>query len=267
MFEQKFFYHITIQYLGFRFHGWQKQPGLKTVEGMIQNTLRYVFEGEEVKFKVLGAGRTDAMVSAESAAFELFIDKELKNLPNFLECFNQNLPMDIRALAVRPVDEDFNIIHDVVSKTYVYLFAVGAKFHPFCASIMSNFQSDLDIELMQIGAKLYEGMHYFKAFTVRPSEHMQFDRKIDFCELRKNDLYQASFFPEDTYVLEVRGKGFMRQQIRKMMGALVSLGKDELSLDDLKASLQPHSTVAIDYIAPASGLVLHHIQFTKEETS
>ncbi len=231
---------------------------------MLQNTLRYVFEGEEVRFKTLGAGRTDAMVSAEQAAFELFIDTPIKDAEAFLALFNKNLPMDIRALAIEEVDERFNIIHDVKTKTYQYFFAVGEKYHPFCAGIMANFQGGLNIELMQQGAKLFEGMHHFKAYTVRPSENMQFDREVLQCELKVNTIYTASFFPERSYVLTVKGKGFMRQQIRKMMGALVSLGKGELSLNDIEDSLRPNAKMIHEYIAPASGLVLSAIEFENE---
>ena len=228
---------------------------------MLQNTLRYVFEGEEIVFKTLGAGRTDAMVSAEQAAFELFIDRPIEDTQAFLVLFNKNLPMDIRALTVEEVDEHFNIIHDVTTKTYRYFFAVGEKYHPFCAGIMANFQEDLDIALMQQGAKLFEGRHHFKAYTVRPSEHMQFDREVLQCELKVNDIYTANFFPEQSYVLTVKGKGFMRQQIRKMMGALVSLGKGELSLEDIKESLKTNPTIIPEYIAPASGLILSKVAF------
>ncbi|MDX1470844.1 MAG: tRNA pseudouridine(38-40) synthase TruA, partial [Flavobacteriaceae bacterium] len=65
MFRKRHYYLIKLQYLGYRFHGWQKQPKLKTVHLMIDKTLKYIFE--EKVFKTLGAGRTDAMVSAEEA--------------------------------------------------------------------------------------------------------------------------------------------------------------------------------------------------------
>ena len=68
---QKYFYVITVQFLGYRFHGWQKQPNVKTIHLMIDRTLKFILE--EQQFKTLGAGRTDAMVSAQEAAFELFL--------------------------------------------------------------------------------------------------------------------------------------------------------------------------------------------------
>nr|MCH9822196.1 tRNA pseudouridine(38-40) synthase TruA [Bacteroidota bacterium] len=82
----KHYYLIRIAYLGYRLHGWQKQPDVKTVHLMIDRTLRFVFENDE--FKTLGASRTDAMVSASDSAFELFINQELPE--NFEEKFQWN---------------------------------------------------------------------------------------------------------------------------------------------------------------------------------
>ena len=107
--RQRFYYLIKIQYLGYRLHGWQRQPGLKTVEGLVKKTLKFVLP--DIKFKILGASRTDAMVSAHEAAFELFIDHQpLENMADFLVLFNKNLPPDIRALSIKETDASFNII-------------------------------------------------------------------------------------------------------------------------------------------------------------
>ena len=77
----------------------------------------------------------------------------------------------------------------------------------------------------------------------------------------ENTEITASFFPESTYVLRVKGKGFGRNQIRLMMGALIKLGRGEISLDYVRQTLQPESTEVIEYIAPASGLILNKIEF------
>ena len=68
---KKYYYLISIQYLGYRFHGWQKQPNVKTLHHMVDRTFNYILEGQ--RFKTLSSGRTDAMVSAECAAIELFL--------------------------------------------------------------------------------------------------------------------------------------------------------------------------------------------------
>ncbi|GAA4899189.1 tRNA pseudouridine(38-40) synthase TruA [Flaviramulus aquimarinus] len=226
---------------------------------MVDRTLNYILEGKP--FKSLSSGRTDAMVSAESAAFELFLQEPIEDQSTFLELFNYNLPQDIRALHIREVDEKFNIINHSKVKEYLYLFSFGQKNHPFCAPIMTTILDDLDIEIMKEGAKLFQGKHYFKTYCYKPSDNGIYNREILLCELVENTIYTANYFPEKTYILRVKGKGFMRNQIRLMMGTLIDLGKGKLTLEAIKTSLLPNSTVKMNYIAPASGLILNKIEF------
>lgn len=260
MFSKKFYYLITIQYLGYRFHGWQKQPKLKTIQLMIERTLKFILKKQ--RFKILGAGRTDAMVSAQEAAFELFLsDEPLKDLDNFLDEFNHNLPQDIRALSIEEVDESFNIIQDAKQKEYIYLFAFGSKFHPFCAPFITTILEPLDIEVMKKGARLFQGTHDFKSYCYKASDQGNYIRTISRCELVENNEITASFFPEKSYCLKVKGKGFGRNQIRIMMGTLIDLGKGELSLETISNSLTSGHDIELNYIAPASGLILKSVLF------
>ncbi|MCM8569994.1 tRNA pseudouridine(38-40) synthase TruA [Gramella jeungdoensis] len=261
MFRKRFYYFIKMQYLGYRLHGWQKQPDVKTVEGLITKTLGWVMP--EAKCKILGTSRTDAMVSAEESAFELFLDHEpLEDPDEFLDLFNKNLPQDIRALSIEEVDKNFNIIQHSKTKEYAYLFSTGKKFHPFCAPFMANFQEDLDIEKMKQAAELFQGTHNFKNYCVRVSDKSTFEREMLRSEIVENQLYTANFFPEKSYIFHIHAAGFLRHQVRLMMGALVLVGRGELSLDDIKESLLPdNSHFQMDYIAPASGLILNKIEF------
>lgn len=256
---KKYFYLISIQFLGYRFHGWQKQPNVKTLHLMVDRTLNFILEGK--RFKSLSSGRTDAMVSAEQAAIELFLFEPIEDLTAFLALFNYNLPQDIRALNIKEVDAEFNIINNPKVKEYLYLFTYGEKCHPFCAPIMTTILDDLDIDLMKQGAKLFEGMHYIKSYCYKPTNNGIYNRNILLCELVENTIYTANYFPKKTYLLRVKGKGFMRNQIRLMMGTLIDLGKGKLSLETIKDSLKPNSEIKMNYIAPASGLILNKIEF------
>ena len=226
---------------------------------MVDRTLNFILEGKY--FKSLSSGRTDAMVSAESAAFELFLQEPIEDEIAFLELFNLNLPQDIRALDIKEVDDKFNIIQHSKIKEYLYLFTYGEKCHPFCAPIMTTILDVLDIELMKQGAKLFEGENYLKSYCYKPTDKGIYTREILTCELVENTIYTANYFPKQSYILRVRGKGFMRNQIRLMMGTLLDLGKGKLSLEDIRFSLLPNSIVKMDYIAPASGLILNKIEF------
>lgn len=258
--KKRFYYIVRVQYLGFRFSGWQKQPGQRTIEGMLNKTLKFILP--DTSFKILGAGRTDAKVSSLDGAFELFLqEKELPEPSGFIILFNENLPSDIRVLDITPTTQEFNIIQSSKIKEYRYLFSYGSKNHPFCAPFLTNILQDLDIKRMQEAAGLFVGEHNFSSYTARLQENAQVVRTLIQCEIVPNTLLQANFFPEESYALVVKGAGFMRYQIRMMMGALFQVGKGELSLETISASLHPNSTILLTTVAPGSGLLLNKLSF------
>ena len=254
----RYYYLIKLQYLGFRFHGWQKQPDVITVERMVERTVAFVLGRKN--FKLLASGRTDAKVSVNQTYVELFVDESPLDLDEFLPLFNKNLPPDIRALSITETNKDFNIINHPKQKEYLYFFAFNEKFHPFAAPFMTYFKHELNIELMQQGAKLFEGEHDFWSYAFRPKPETITQGKIDFCELSENDIYTANFFPEKSYVLKIKGKGFKRYQIRLMMGALFDLGRGEVDLDFIRQTLNAENRIKLEHIAQPSGLILNEVQ-------
>ncbi|MGY5355094.1 tRNA pseudouridine(38-40) synthase TruA [Wenyingzhuangia sp. IMCC45467] len=249
------YYLVQLQYLGFRLHGWQEQPKVKTVQGIINKTFRFIFKHDA--FKILASGRTDAMVSANDAYFHL-TTKQFYDLDWILENLNKNLPQDIRILNIQKVDANFNILENGKLKEYHYLFSHGQRNHPFCAPILTGKLQPLNIDLMQKGAKLFEGNHNFKKYTVRASEKTQFNREVISSEIIKNNIYTANFFPKESFIYKVIGPGFMRYQIRMMMGQLFLLGAEEIKLSDIQNSLSNwNDNKKLTEIAPASGLILH----------
>ncbi|WP_158979118.1 tRNA pseudouridine(38-40) synthase TruA [Cellulophaga sp. L1A9] len=256
----RYYYLVKLQFLGFRYSGWQKQPGQKTIESMLVKTLKFILPNQ--KFKILGAGRTDAKVSALDAAFELYLEESpIASLEDFLELFNKNLPPDIRILSITEVDESFNIIQNSKEKEYIYLFSYGKKSHPFCAPYLVTFLDDLDLDKMKTVAKYFEGTHNFKSYTARLQENTTVIRTVNSCEIVENNILKANFFPEKTYGFHVKGEGFMRYQIRMMMGVLVQVGKGELSEEEVLNSLKEESNMQLPFVAPGSGLILNQVDF------
>lgn len=225
---------------------------------MVDKTVAFVMGHED--FRTMGGSRTDSKVSANEMAFQLFT-KEPLHCETFLQEFDKNLPTDIRALGMEEVHAKFNIIQAPRLKEYMYLFAYGEKAHPFSASLVSTFPGDLDIDLMKQGAKLYEGTHNFKAYCASPKENQQFTREILLSEIVENTEYTASFFPKETYAFRIHGKGFLRYQIRLMMAQLVRLGRHEISIEEMKQSLNGEDERHIPSIAPASALILQKTVF------
>lgn len=251
--KSKYYYLLSLQFLGFRYHGWQKQKDVGTVQERLERTLRFLFP--ESRIKTLGSSRTDAMVSAQEHLSEIFSSSPLPE--NLCELLNQNLPQDIKALRVEEVTRDFQIIGLKPLKTYQYLFCYGERPHPFSAPLISHITERLDIDSMKKGASLFEGTHYFHNYIHQSQRGKLIKRTITQSQLIENNLYQASFFPHKSYIFQVSSQGFGRYQVRKMMGALFNLGMGKLSLSELENSLQKTNRHPMRFTAPASGLILY----------
>jgi len=252
------FYLIRIEFLGFRYHGWQKQEGFKSVHGMVDKTLSFVLNHEN--FRTLGCGRTDAKVSANDYAFELFAMEEL--IPEqLLHRLNKNLPSDIRAKKVTTISSDFNIIQNAKRKEYRYHFSSGEKSHPFIAPLIRDFGKQLNVDLMKEAATLFSGTHNFKQYVSKPSKDTVFEREILHSSIELNIELSGSFIPAESYYFKVISRGFMRYQVRLMMAALVDVGRGIWSLEDLSESLSNPDGPQIKHVAPSSGLMLYQIDF------
>src|SRR5690625_5419263 len=121
---------------------------------MVHRTTNYVFKKilkRSSEFKILAAGRTDAMVSVNGTYVELFVNDEPLDLEEFFPLFNRNLPQDIRALEITETDAAFNIIQHPQITEYLYLFNFGQKHHPFCAPFMVNRSEEHTSELQSRG--------------------------------------------------------------------------------------------------------------------
>ncbi len=253
--KYNYYYIIEIQYIGFRYHGWFYQPDVKTVQMMINKTLSFLFNNKD--YKTLGASRTDSKVSANQMFFELFTDNKISNKEHFVDDFNNNLPNDIKVVSIKQTTADFNILQAPKNKEYIYLFAFGEKPHPFSAPLISTFSEDLDIEMMIKGALLFEGKHNFANYCSKPSKNTILSREITLSCIKENNIYVANFFPKKTYAFHIHSNGFLRYQVRLIMGQLIRLGKNQISLEEIKYSLQNESKIKTPYIAPASGLILN----------
>ena len=253
------YYVIRLQFLGFRYHGWQKQEGLKTVHGMVDKTMAFVLGHQH--FRTLGCSRTDAKVSADDYAFELFINDE-QDVNKLVSQLNRNFPGDIRALSAMPVSSDFNIIQSVSKKEYHYHFSFGEKPHPNIAPLVCYLGDSLAIEDMIHAATFFTGTHDFRCYCAKPSEDANFEREIFSSEIIKNSNWTGTFMPANSYTFKVVSSGFLRYQVRLMMGALIDTGMGISTVSELKESLNPDQNASpIRRVAPSSGLRLHRVSF------
>ncbi|AWW32536.1 tRNA pseudouridine(38-40) synthase TruA [Echinicola strongylocentroti] len=258
--SKPFTYLFYVQYLGFRYHGWQKQPGVKTIQEMLERSFKgWLGHGE---FKLLGAGRTDAGVSCIQGAFELFSAYE-EQLEGMVKGVNAFLPDDIRLLSASTIGPDFNIIQDVREKEYRYYFSFGEKPHPFSAPYVVVFPEVLDIPLIQEAAQLFEGMNDFRNFCTKPKPDAVFCREITSSSVTAFKQPESNWEIESAiYCFSVKGKGFMRNQVRLMMGTLYDLGRGKITIHELDQALKGANDVfPLSEKAPARGLVLQEVLF------
>jgi len=253
-----FTYLFYIQYLGLRYSGWQKQTGVKTIQGTLEKSFRYVLGHED--FNILGASRTDAGVSCNRGAFEVFLRHEI-SVEEIITQVNLNSPADIRILEGFRVNSEFNIIQDVAFKEYHYHFAFGEKFHPFAAANLGYFAGYPDLEVMRKGAKLFVGKHNFQNFCSIDKVTDDYIREIMETGIVRHPQAGTGFIPDNAYTFKVKGKGFLRYQIRKMMTALIELGLGNLSLEEIGEALLTPDNLKIPLHAPANGLVLERVEF------
>ena len=223
---------------------------------MVDKTIEFVLGHPD--FKTLGCGRTDAKVSADDYPFELFCNQEIS--ADFVNQLNQEFPSDIRALSIEKVQADFNILQQPKIKEYHYYFSFGDKIHPFAASLIHNETADLDLEKMQKAARMIQGVHNFKSFTSKPNQETQLEREVLLSEIIPSNRFQADHYPEKTYVFRIKSKGFLRYQVRMLMGTLLAIGKDEISLTEFQEVLL-NPTDQVRWIAPGSGLILNRVRF------
>lgn len=258
--SRPFTYLFYIQYLGLRYHGWQVQSGVRTVQGTLHKAIRYLLSHED--FNILGASRTDAGVSCEKGAFELFLKTEL-DIQSFLKNLNSNLPADIRVFGGLQVPLDFNIIQGVSEKEYCYYFAFDQKFHPFRSAVMAYFDGEYDVGKMQLAADLFSGSHDFRNFCHREKSGSDCVREIITSKIELVGPLEV-LDPEGQQVCRYRvsGKGFLMHQVRYMVGAMLMVGSGSISIDLLKSALELKSDQRPWVKAPANGLVLNNIKFS-----
>ncbi len=244
-------YILEISFLGFRYSGWQIMPGERTVEGMIHKTLSFVWGHKN--FSTLGCGRTDAKVSAEQFFAQINTD-ELLDI-SFLDILNQNLPNDIFARNIIAKASGYSVLSASKSKVYRYQFCVNSKRDVFKSSFAQHFKGEVDLDKMRQGLKILSGKHNYSCFTVKNSNAKNCIRSVEVSalEFRKED---------NLYFIEFKSSGFMRYQVRLMMGALVMIARDELSLELFSEMLRSGEGL-IKLIAPGSGLILQKVELAE----
>lgn len=240
-------YKVIVSYFGRNYYGWQKQPNVPTIQGEIEAALGKLFNTQIV---IHGAGRTDAGVHALRQCFHF--DAENKFKPNDLKYrLNKILGPDIKIISVRTVDDSFHARFNAVSKTYVYKIYLGSK-EPFTYYHALIYPKKLNVAKMRSNLQKLVGTHSFKNFTSKETDEKKFVRNISKASISvKNNLLQIT----------ITGEGFMRGQVRMIVGALIALSENQLTEEEFQEYLNSEERKIINYKASSEGLYLKDVRY------
>ncbi len=241
-------YLIKFSYDGTLFLGYQKQPNKRTVEGELEKALYSINNHKATR--IYSSGRTDRGVHAlgQTAHFDLEVNITLYKLKCAL---NSLLPDDIHVIEVNNVDESFHARFLVKKKTYKYYLNMG-EYDPTRRNIIYQYNKLLDIDSMCYAIKSFCGQHDFKIFTSMEAVKTSYVRTI----------YDATIeVLGDLVVFTFTGDGFMKYQIRNMVGTLIKIGKGKLDKNIIDKLLNNELSNKYVYTAKPEGLYLVDVYY------
>lgn len=202
---------ITFSYDGTNFHGFERQVGYRTIQEEIENVLRYI--NNDSSTTIVASGRTDKGVHAKNQTCHVDINVSITEY-KLKRAMNSLLPNDIHVISAKVVDNSFHARYMVKEKIYEYKLNMG-EYNPIDRNLIYQFNKKLDINKMKDAIKYFIGVHDFKAFTPNKDKRDNYVREI----------YDANISLEKGIVtFTFRGNGFIKYQIRNMIGLLIEIG-------------------------------------------
>ena len=242
-------YRLLIEYDGSRFAGWQVQASGRTVQGVLLQTLRELTGERELDLQ--GAGRTDTGVHALGQVASLRCRRpfEPDRLRSDLE---RQLPPDVAVIEVRPAPRGFHARHDALARAYRY--QIARRRSAFGKRTTWWVPEDLDVEAMATASAAFVGRHDFRALARRGGEGVSTLVEVEACEARAVGAF---------VLFRLVASHFLWNQVRRMVGALVAIGRNEARPGDVAqwlAGTAPPPLLA----APAAGLFLEAVRYPDE---
>jgi tRNA pseudouridine38-40 synthase len=239
---------LTIEYDGTGYHGWQVQPGARTVQGVIEGKLAQI-TGERVS--LIASGRTDSGVHALGQVAN-FKTRSSLDARSFLRALNSLLPEDIRVKDVEEVDEAFHARFSAKGKVYEYRILNGEV----PSSIYRDFSwfvpGKLDLARMREAAMKLVGRHDFSSFCSAGSMHKTPVREIYRVHVgRRGGLV----------IIRIEADGFLKQMVRNIVGTLVEVGRRKRTPSQFGAILEARDRRKAGVAAPGKGLFLVKIHY------
>jgi tRNA pseudouridine38-40 synthase len=239
---------MKLAYDGTRYHGWQEQPGVLTVQGTLAETMATILRERPA---LEGASRTDSGVHAlgQVAAVKTEHPIEVHRLWSAL---NSRLPPDMAVTDMAEAPPEFRPTVDALNKHYRYRLYLGRIPPVFEARYAWHWYWPLDLEKMRAAARMMTGRHDFASFQARGGIHEETVRTI-----LRLDVVEAG--PELHF--EVEGDRFLYRMVRNLVGTLTEVGRGHRPPEWVMDVIAALDRRAAGPTAPPQGLCLMEVRY------
>ncbi len=237
---------LEIGYNGKDFSGWQVQPDKRTVQGDLNNALSTVLKE---KIHCVGCGRTDAGVHA----WQFFLHFDSENMPpeNLPFKLNGMLGEDIAVHRMIKVEKDQHSRFDATSRTYHYNIHFNKD--PFLAQW--SYQCRYGQLNHSVMAEMVDMLADFKDFVPLSKRD---DEQTTLCNIINTDLHQLA---NNRLQLEITANRFLRNMVRRIVGAMISIGRGKMTLKEFETAMKKGEALPINFLAPPQGLYLSRVSY------
>jgi tRNA pseudouridine38-40 synthase len=242
---------LIMEYDGTRYHGFQLQANLDTIQGETEKAL-WKLTGERVR--VTAASRTDAGVHAEGQV-ACFRTKSSLPPAKFVSGLNHYLPGDIAVKAAYQVEDSFNARREAVSREYNYRILNSDTRSPTRQSSTYLVPRRLDIGAINQACQVLVGRHDFASFMTGDGTSVTSTVRT---------VYRAEAAIEgELVVFDMVANSFLPHQVRNTIGTLVRVGLGAMSVTDFNDVAAAKTPGLAGPTAPAQGLCLKQINYRR----
>jgi tRNA pseudouridine38-40 synthase len=242
---------LIVEYDGTRYHGFQAQVGVPTIQRAIESALNKV-TGERIR--VVGAGRTDAGVHARGQVISFKYVSRL-SLQTLIKALNFYLLPDIAVKDGNTVEGSFNARRDAISREYRYTILNSPTPSPLQRNYAYFVPVLLDTGAMNEASQALLGKQDFASFT-GPMEGKSTVRNVSKAEVSRKG---------ETVFFDMVADSFLPKQVRSTVGSLVRVGLGKLTLEEFKEIIQAKRPGLAAPIAPAHGLCLMKVNYPEHK--
>ena len=242
-------FRLTLSYDGTDFHGWQTQPGLRTVQETLESALSRL-TGEE-RVRVNASGRTDTGVHAVGQVVNFHSDTKLEPAV-LLRAVNAHLPDDIVVRHCELAPDDFDANRHAVRKLYRYVIHDGVVPDLFMRRYSHHTRYHLDAPAMARAAVALRGTHDFRCFETEWPNRVTSVRTITHLAVNRFG---------DWIWLDVEADGFLYNMVRAIAGTLINVGRGFWPEEHVAHIVQAGNRTQAGPTAPALGLFLMRVTY------